>query len=122
VSKHHKPDETKNLPVITSEEDLAHLDADIASLAAEANELADDYRVGDDLRFKKGKWIKIVGDKEIVITATMTFAVDIRSYKRGWIKWVDKKPVHKIIGRTVDGFVSPVREHRGRASRHGDKG
>jgi hypothetical protein len=88
-------------------------DADLAALDAEARELSDDVRVGDDLRFKKGKWVKTVGDKEVVITATMSFAADVRSYKRGWIKWLDRKPVHKIIGRPVDGFVSPLRERLG---------
>jgi hypothetical protein len=31
------------------------------------------------------------------------------SYRRGWIEWRDRKPVRKIIGRPVDGFVSPMR-------------
>jgi hypothetical protein len=114
-TKNHETEnhETKNattLPVIAAPETLAQLDADVAALAAEANELSDDYRVGDDLKFKKGKWTKSVGDKDIEIGGTMTFAVDVLSYKRGWIKWVDRKPVHKLIGRPVDGFVSPVRD------------
>jgi hypothetical protein len=88
-------------------------DADLAALAAEARELTDDIRVGDDLRFKRGKWTKTAGDKEIEITGTMAFVVDVRSYKRGWIKWIDRKPVAKILGRPVDGFVSPVRTRLG---------
>jgi hypothetical protein len=90
--------------------DIDTNDADLAALDAEARELSDDIRVGDDLRFKKGKWAKMIGDKEVVITATMSFAVDMRSYKRGWIKWIDKKPVYKRIGRPIDGFISPVRD------------
>jgi hypothetical protein len=101
------------LPAITSEETLAQLDADVAALAAEANELSDDYRVGDDLRFKKGKWTKGGGDGDVEVSATAPFAVDVPSYKRGWIKWVDRKPVHKLIGRPIDGFVSPVRDRLG---------
>jgi hypothetical protein len=89
------------------------VDADLAALAAEARELMDDIRVGDDLRFKKGKWAKAIGDEEIEITGTITFVVDVRSYKRGWIKWVDRKPVTKILGRPVDGFASPVRSRLG---------
>ena len=114
MTKHQKIDEPKNnLPVITSEETLAQLNADVAALAAEANELVADFRVGDDLRFKKGNWTKTVNDKDIDIGSTMTFVVDVLSYKRGWIKWVDRKPVHKLIGRAIDGFISPVRDRLG---------
>jgi hypothetical protein len=90
-------------------ETLAQLDPDIAALAAEASELSDDVRVGDDLRFTKVKWHKIVGKKDVAVSATTSFAVDMRSYKRGWIKWIDKKPVFKGIGRPIDGFISPKR-------------
>ena len=50
------------------------------------------------------------GDEETKIGATTTFAADMRSYKRGWIKWADRKPVFKAIGRPIDGFVSPTRD------------
>lgn len=96
-----------------SPQQVATTDADLAALAAEARELMDDVRVGDDLKFKKGKWLKAIGDEEIEISTTATFVVDVRSYKRGWIKWVDRKPVTKILGRPVDGFVSPVRSRLG---------
>jgi hypothetical protein len=108
--------ETENttLPTVQPQaETLARLDADAAALAAEARELSDDIRVGDDLRFKKGRWSKTVGSKETEITATMSFAVDVPSYSRGWIEWRDRKPVRKILGRPVDGFVSPMRERLG---------
>lgn len=105
--------ESATLPVIASSETLAQLDADVAALAAEARELTDDIRVGDDLRFKKGKWAKTVGDKDVEIGATMTFAADVPSYTRGWIEWRDRKPVRKILGRPIDGFVSPVRDRLG---------
>jgi hypothetical protein len=105
--------ESTTLPVVSSPETLAQLDADVAALAAEANELVADVRVGDDLRFRKGEWTKTVGDKDIDIGETATFAFDMLSYQRGWIKWVNKKPVHKIIGRPIDGFVSPVRARLG---------
>lgn len=88
-------------------------DADIAALGAEARNLSEDVRVGDDLRFVKGKWQKAVGDKKIEISATTTFVVDMLSYKRGWICWRDRKPVFKLFGRPVDGFVSPVRDRLG---------
>ena len=96
-----------------SPQQVATTDADLAALAAEARELMDDVRIGDDLKFKKGKWLKAIGDEEIEISTTTTFVVDVRSYKRGWIKWVDRKPVAKILGRPVDGFVSPVRDRLG---------
>lgn len=88
-------------------------DADMAALAAEARELDDDFRVGDDLRFVKGDWLKKVDDKESEITSTMPFTVDMLSYKRGWICWRNKKPIYKIIGRPIDGFVSPTRDRLG---------
>lgn len=100
--------ETLPTPVIP--ETLAQLDADVVTLAAEARELIEDVRVGDDLRFKKGKWTKTIGDEETKIGATTPFATDMRSYKRGWIKWVDRKPVFKAIGRPIDCFVSPARD------------
>lgn len=43
----------------------------------------------------------------------MPFVVDIRSYRRGWIKWQDRKPVFKLLGRPIDSFVSPVRDRLG---------
>jgi len=101
-----KPEKTENA---LAPETLAQLDPDIVALAAEASELADDVRVGDDLRFTKGKWHKIVGKKDVAVGAATSFAVDMRCYRRGWIKWIDKKPVIKGIGRPVDGFVSPKR-------------
>jgi len=97
-------------PQAVTTETLTQLDADVAALAAEARDLTDDVRVGDDLRFKKGKWAKTIGDETIKIGATTPFAIDMRSYKRGWLKWVDRKPVYKAIGRPIDGFVSPVRD------------
>lgn len=97
----------------TQTTELAMQDTDIAALAQEARELDDDFRVGDDLRFAKGRWIKHVGDDKIEITATMSFTVDMLSYKRGWIKWVDRKPVYKLIGRPIDGFISPTRDRLG---------
>jgi hypothetical protein len=102
--------EATTLPAPLGAETLAQLDADIAALAAEARELTEDVRIGDDLKFKKGKWTKIIGDEETKIGPTTTFAVDMRSYKRGWIEWRDRKPVRKFIGRPIDGFVSPPRD------------
>ena len=101
---------TEKLPAVTSPETLVQLDADLVVLAAEARELTDDIRVGDDLKFRKGKWLKTIDDDEIKIGNTTPFAFDMRSYKRGWIKWVDRKPAYKAIGRPIDGFVSPMRE------------
>jgi hypothetical protein len=113
MTKHQKTENLKSVKTETQHalapETLAQLDPDIAALAAEASELSDDVRVGDDLRFTKGKWHKIVGKKDVTVSATTSFAVDMRSYKRGWIKWIDKKPVFKGIGRPIDGFISPKR-------------
>jgi len=96
-------------PQALTPETLAQLDADVAALAAEARGLIDDMRVGDDLRFTKGRWHKIVGKKDVAIGTTTPFVVDVHSYKHGWIKWLDRNPVCKAIGRPIDGFVSPAR-------------
>jgi hypothetical protein len=109
--------ETENTALTTPQLPIAAAstndDADVAALAAEARELGDDVRVGDALKFKKGRWTKAIGKRENEITATTSFAIDVRSYKRGWIKWVDRKPVFKMIARPIDGFVSPVRDRLG---------
>jgi hypothetical protein len=97
----------------TQTETVADTDADMAALAAEARELTDDIRVGDNLKFKKGVWSKAIGEEVIVIAKTTSFVVDVRSYKRGWIKWLDRKPAFKMIARPIDGFVSPVRSRLG---------
>jgi hypothetical protein len=98
-------------PVVQGEIGIS--EADIVALAAEARELNDDTRVGDDLKFTKGKWAQIVGEEKIEISATVVFAADVLSYWRGWIKWEDRKPTFKIIGRPIDGFVSPMRKRLG---------
>jgi hypothetical protein len=120
MSKHQKtenlkPEKSETLPAVQTPETLAQLDADLIALAAEANELIGDIRVGDDLRFKKGDWKKTITgeDEPIAIGNTMPFAVDMLSYRRCWIEWRDHKPVRKIIGRPVDGFISPMREQLG---------
>jgi hypothetical protein len=111
MTKHTKAQDTKQTALTpVAPETLAQLDADIAALAAEARELMEDIRIGDDLRFKKGKWAKSVGNEETKIGATTPFGVDMRSYRHGWIKWLDRKPVIKAIGRPIDGFVAPTRD------------
>ena len=104
-------------PPATNENEVAVIseisDADLAALATEARDLNDDTRVGDDLKFNKGKWAQIVGEEKTEISATEPFAADVRSYRRGWIKWEDRKPTLKIIGRPIDGFVSPMRKRLG---------
>ena len=32
------------------------------------------------------------------------------SYAHGWIGWLNRRPVYKLIGRPVDGFIMPMRE------------
>jgi hypothetical protein len=108
-----KPEtESSALPAVQpfTTETLAQLDADLAALAAEARELTDAIRIGDDLRCKKGKWSKTIGDETSKVGAATPFAADMRSFKREWIEWRDRKPVRKFGGRPIDGFVSPVRD------------
>jgi hypothetical protein len=87
-------------------------DADVAALAAAARDmLASDF-VGTPLKFQKGRWFKSTGKdtKPVQITATMSFVVDTLSYACGWVKWGNKRPLFKLIGRPVDGFISPTRD------------
>jgi hypothetical protein len=110
MTKHQKTEILKPETIAARSPDmLAQLESDVAALAAEARDLADDIRVGDDLRFTKGKWHKIAGKDDINIGTTTPFVVDTRGYWRGWIKWVDKKPVQKLVARPIDGWVSPKR-------------
>ena len=88
-------------------------DADIAALATEARELDDDFRVGYDLKFVKGVWHRRAGDTKIEISSTAPFIADMLSYRRGWICWRDGGKPLKLMGRIVDGFISPVRDRLG---------
>jgi hypothetical protein len=85
-------------------------EVDLAALTNAARELAQSDIIGLPLKFAKGRWlIKLSKEEEHEVTATETFVVDPISYAEGWYKWKDKKPVVKIIGRRVDGFISPPR-------------
>jgi hypothetical protein len=85
-------------------------DADLAALTNAARDLAQSDIIGLPLKFTKGRWfIKLSKEEEHDVTATETFVVDPISYSEGWYKWKDKKPVVKIAGRRVDGFISPPR-------------
>jgi hypothetical protein len=85
-------------------------DADLATLANAARELTQSDIIGLPLRFVKGRWYVILSKNDRrEVTATEIFVVDPVSYAEGWYKWKDNKPVIKIIGRRVDGFISPPR-------------
>jgi hypothetical protein len=85
-------------------------DADLAALTNAARELVPSDTIGLPLKFAKGRWfIKLSKEEEYEVTVTQTFVVDPISYAEGWYKWIDKKPVVKIVGRRVDGFISPPR-------------
>jgi hypothetical protein len=89
-------------------------DADIAAIGAVARDLLAGDFVGVPLKFQKGKWIKAHGkDNNVQVGATAQFAVDVRSYAFGRIRWENKRPTHKLLGRPIDGFVLPAREPLG---------
>jgi hypothetical protein len=99
-------------PEVT-DDDLAALDAMLATLDAVGRSLIGDDRVGDDLRYKEGKWTKAIGGQKVEISATATFVVDMQSFKQGWLKWpADRKsrPLAKMGGRPIDGYIQPLRE------------
>lgn len=66
--------------------------------------------VGQPLKFAKGKWKKGFGkDDEAPVAESTPFIVDMRAYARGWIKWVDKLPACKMVGRPIDKYPFPER-------------
>jgi hypothetical protein len=86
-------------------------DADITALAGAADNIATNEFVGIPLKFKKGKWLKALEKKkDIEVGGGETFAIDMKSYACGWIKWENGKPAHKFINRPIDGWLMPVRE------------
>jgi hypothetical protein len=86
-------------------------DTDIAALSGAADNIATSEFVGIPLKFKKGKWLKVLDkNKTIEVGGGETFIVDMKSYACGWIKWQDKKPTHKFVYRPIDGWTMPVRE------------
>jgi hypothetical protein len=60
--------------------------------------------VGRPLKFRKGDWIIIQGkDSKREVRDTETFIADLLSYKNGWVKWDEGKPVHRFVYRPIDG-------------------
>ena len=96
---------------LATKNDEQQFDPDIAVLAQLADELIG--FAGTPLRFVKGKWLTGREDASEEVGATQTFCFDVRSYAHGWIKWQKQKPVHKIIGRPIDGFRLPSRTELG---------
>ena len=66
------------------------------------------------LKFVKGKW-KTYADKDApeVVGNTESFAVDVLSYANGWVKWENKRPVHKYVFRPIDGWILPTKDKLG---------
>lgn len=92
--------------IITSQDD-----ADLAALAAVGRELAAGDRVGVPLDFKKGRWLKAISKDNIVeIGPTRPFTFDMKSYSCGWHCWRNKKLVHRLVYRPIDGWISPPRD------------
>jgi hypothetical protein len=91
-------------------------DNDLELLGEAAQSLAGNDMVGEHLKFKQGVWRKKVastGDvlkDHVVVQQLEQFVVDVLSYKHGWIRWRDKKPTHKYMGRKVDRWPLPKRE------------
>jgi hypothetical protein len=86
-------------------------DDDLAAIAGAARDLLTSDFVGIPLKFVKGPWYKHPEkNQRVKVGATDSFAVDVLSYACGWIGWLNRRPIHKLIGRPVDGFISPMRE------------
>src|SRR5262249_48535936 len=86
------------------------LDSDLAQLAEAAQDLTQGDMVGVVLKFVEGNLLKKNTATFDKVGAVQQFIVDMRSYKRGWIRWEDKKPTHRYVGRVVDRFPLPVRD------------
>jgi hypothetical protein len=91
-------------------------DDDLALIGDAAQNLAGNDMVGEPVKFKQGIWRKKTGSTGNVLTDYTVvkdlerFIVDVRSYKRGWYRWHEKRPTHKFMGRLVDGWPLPTRE------------
>jgi hypothetical protein len=95
--------------ITIKDENLNNLNSDLALLSEAAHDLTAGEMVGVPLKFKQGVWSKKNTDDFVKVTATQRFIVDIRSYQHGWIRWQDKRPTHRWMGRKVDGWPLPVR-------------
>jgi hypothetical protein len=61
------------------------------------------------LKFTKGLYS--IGDDAIPEGARYIASVD--NWTRGWVKFLDRRPVEQRVGRVVDGFVVPGRDELG---------
>jgi hypothetical protein len=85
-------------------------DNDLAALANAARDLLPTDFVGAPLKFIDGRWFIRKGkDEEVDVGTTESFVADMRSYAEEWVRWIAKKPTHKITGRRVDGYINPPR-------------
>jgi hypothetical protein len=84
-------------------------DDEINVLADAARDLAPSDLMGLPLKFAKGIWLAGKGDASEEVGQSEPFIADIRSYTVVWIRWKDRKPMQKIGGRRVDGWISPPR-------------
>lgn len=85
--------------------EMAQAEADAAALGEAARDLLAGDFVGIPLKFNDGEWFRILSkNQKVAVGNTAPFIVDVLSYVCGWVKWIDKKPVVKDIGRKVDGF------------------
>src|SRR5215471_6708944 len=83
--------------------------SDLALLDEAGHDLTAGDMVGVPLKFVKGVWQKKNTDQFIKVAPTQTFIVDVLSYEHGWIRWEDKKPTHRCMGRKVDHHPLPDR-------------
>ena len=91
--------------------DLAVIDdSDLQLLEQAANELVSGDMVGEPLRFIKGIWKKKKDSDFVIVDKLSQFVVDVRSYKHGWMRWQDKRPTHRFMGRKIDGWPLPTRD------------
>jgi len=91
---------SKNLPVKTQPTN------DLLALADEGRELIGTLT---PLKFAKGDWTKGFKDEETPVGATAQFVVDVLSYERGWVRWENKQPTFRRMGRKIDGFIQPTK-------------
>jgi len=64
---------------------------------------------GKLLKFTKGKYF--TGDDEVAAGREMI--AHVTQWARGWVKFVDSKPVEQRIGKVIEGFTMPAREDLG---------
>jgi hypothetical protein len=89
----------------------ARLTDELAAFGQAAAEGMRGNFLGSLLQFRKGTWIH--GEQKAELPDGTELVAVMTEFRRGYVKWSDKKAVEHLIGKIVDGFTPPDRERLG---------